>query len=237
MQRGHGHVDVAQRHLSCAIHVRIRPEAPPCLVCKEPWPGVTGDVSLAATAQQVGLSIQNQHEPDMLNGMPPPPQRFLVLCCAQYGISCNWRKVEILPIHCEPHIPKPDGPPIRIRESMVYLEGLLHASGTATAELNRRLGLEPADFHALCRVWKHAVLDTTTKVQTFSCYGRTCTATSELCQIILCFVNNDSCNFWGVLRNSVFRDGSFQLTMTTTHLGHRSVQTCLRCSGVDRKLE
>ena len=38
----------------------------------------------------------------------------------------NWRKVEILPINCEPHIPKPDSSPIRIRESIVYLGGLLH---------------------------------------------------------------------------------------------------------------
>ena len=42
------------------------------------------------------------------------------------------------------------------------------ASGKATAELNRRLGLATADFHALCRVWKHTVLDTAQKVQIFS---------------------------------------------------------------------
>ena len=70
--------------------------------------------------------------------------------------------------HVTLHIPKPDGSPIRIRESMVYLGGLLHVSGKATAELTRRLGLATADFHALCRVWKHAVLDTSKKVQIFS---------------------------------------------------------------------
>ena len=75
---------------------------------------------------------------------------------------------KILPINCEPHIPKPDGSPIRIRESMVYLGGLLHVSGKATAELTRRLSLATAHFHALCRLWKHAVLDTSKKVQIFS---------------------------------------------------------------------
>ena len=61
-----------------------------------------------------------------------------------------------MPVRCETALAKPDGQRVPDKESMVYLGGLLSASGRNGPELSRRLGLAIADFETLCKVWKHA---------------------------------------------------------------------------------
>jgi hypothetical protein len=86
---------------------------------------------------------------------------------SKYGLSFNWRKLEILPVRCDAKIAKPDGSYIIEKDRLVYLGSLLSSDGLAGPELNRRLGAAKAEFHTLSKVWSHAKLDTTKKLQIF----------------------------------------------------------------------
>ena len=85
-----------------------------------------------------------------------------------YGLSLNWEKTEVLPIGCDAAIQGPNGEHIKNKTSLVYLGSVISASGSITSEVNRRLGMAKADFDALNRVWKHAHLTCTKKLQIFS---------------------------------------------------------------------
>ena len=77
---------------------------------------------------------------------------------SNYGLAFNWSKLEALPVCCGTALTKPDGTPIPSKDSMVYLGGLLSATGRSGPELSRRLGMASADFETLCKVRKPARL-------------------------------------------------------------------------------
>ena len=86
---------------------------------------------------------------------------------ANYGLAFNWGKIEVMPVRCETDLDKPDGKRVPNKESMVYLGGLLSASGKNGPELSRRIGMATADFETLCKVWKHARVTLRKKIAIF----------------------------------------------------------------------
>ena len=84
---------------------------------------------------------------------------------AEYGLSFNWSKLEVLPVRATTAIYKPDGTAVQNKDSMLYLGSSLSADGRAGSELNRRLGMARADFSTLARVWKHASISRRRKLQ------------------------------------------------------------------------
>ncbi|CAE8632912.1 unnamed protein product [Polarella glacialis] len=73
----------------------------------------------------------------------------------RYGLSFNWKKLEILPINCDCFIAAPGGDWIKQQEKMTYLGSILCADGTAGSELSRRIGEGRGVFDKLRRVWNH----------------------------------------------------------------------------------
>ena len=59
---------------------------------------------------------------------------------AQYGLSFNEGKLEVLRINHSGHLYKTDGDKIKEKEAMVYLGSLLSADGKVQADLGRRIG-------------------------------------------------------------------------------------------------
>ena len=86
---------------------------------------------------------------------------------AGYGLAYNWSKLESLPIRCADHIIKPDGTPVKSKQSMLYLGVLLSADGRLGSEFGRRLGLAQADFRILQKVWAHASISTSRKLRIY----------------------------------------------------------------------
>eukprot|EP00933_Yihiella_yeosuensis_P047365 TRINITY_DN4317_c0_g4_i1.p1 TRINITY_DN4317_c0_g4~~TRINITY_DN4317_c0_g4_i1.p1 ORF type:complete len:298 (-),score=44.55 TRINITY_DN4317_c0_g4_i1:33-926(-) len=84
-----------------------------------------------------------------------------------YGLSFNWKKLELLAIGCDPHLATPDGSWVKRRETMVYLGSLLASDAGSGSELNRRIGAAKADFEKLQRVWSHANIGTARKLRIF----------------------------------------------------------------------
>ena len=79
-------------HLSCMLQMRMRCPSPACMHCRDPWPGDSADIALIQACQEANLPIVNswedlpvQGEHDPFAGMPPRPERVLVLCCASVG--------------------------------------------------------------------------------------------------------------------------------------------------------
>ena len=83
---------------------------------------------------------------------------------AEYGLAFNWSKLESLPIRCADQVIKPDGMPVKTKQSMLYLGSLLSADGRIGSEFGRRLGLAQADFRTLQKVWAHASISTSRKL-------------------------------------------------------------------------
>jgi hypothetical protein len=86
---------------------------------------------------------------------------------SHYGLSFNWRKLEVLPVRCEAKICKPDGAYVPEKSSLVYLGSLLSSDGLAGSELNRRLGAASSEFKTLSRIWSHAKLSVEKKLRIF----------------------------------------------------------------------
>ena len=97
---------------------------------------------------------------------------------AEYGMTFNWKKLEMLPVRTTGQIKKPDGDAIKSKDSMLYLGSLLSADGGVASEMGRRLGMAQSDFQTLDRIWKHSTLSRTKKIRIFNacictklCYG------------------------------------------------------------------
>ena len=86
---------------------------------------------------------------------------------ANYGLECNWKKLEVLSIGCDPQLRRPDGVLIPQKQSLVYLGAVLSASGTIQAELSRRLGKARSEFEALSRVWNRSTVPAHRKILIF----------------------------------------------------------------------
>ena len=71
---------------------------------------------------------------------------------ANYGLSFNWQKLEMLTVRCQAQVSKPDGSMVESKDHLVYLGGMLSANGQPGPELDRRLGAARGDFHTLQRM-------------------------------------------------------------------------------------
>ena len=60
---------------------------------------------------------------------------------SQYGLSINWKKVEIMTVRCDAQISSADGKILDPKTSLAYLGATIHNSGVIDSELNRRLGM------------------------------------------------------------------------------------------------
>ena len=86
----------------------------------------------------------------------------------QYGLQLNWSKCEVLPVNTHGVIKSPDGRQLPVKPSISYLGSTLAADGRITTELARRLGKATREFNSLKRVWAHAGVGLTRKVQMFN---------------------------------------------------------------------
>ena len=75
-------------HLECAVQLRLREIDPPCIQCRNPWPGPAADSQLYSACQREGIPFQNtwvplpqRPESGICDGMPAPPERVVALCC------------------------------------------------------------------------------------------------------------------------------------------------------------
>ena len=96
----------------------------------------------------------------------------------EYGLTFNWKKLEVLPVRIEAKIVTPTHEQVTNKESMVYLGSLLPADGRIASEIRRRLGAAQADLNVLSRVWRHSTLNRKKKLRIFDacicsklCYG------------------------------------------------------------------
>ena len=80
--------------------------------------------------------------------------------------------METMPIGGFFHIPEPDGTFVQCKSFLVYLGGLVDATGKFHPELNRGLGAARADFKSFERVGKHSCITPQRKIQIFdACVG------------------------------------------------------------------
>ena len=86
----------------------------------------------------------------------------------EYGLSFNWKKLEMLPIRSDGIIHAANGEVIQKKESMIYLGNILSSDGHITSELSRRIGLACADFSTIDRIWKHSTLGRKKKIEIFN---------------------------------------------------------------------
>ena len=93
--------------------------------------------------------------------------RYIQQAGENYGLSFNWRKLELLPVRCEAAIAKPDGNDVVSKDSIVYLGSLLSKNGKIGPELSRRLGAAKSDFCTLAKVWSHSNISMQKKLKVF----------------------------------------------------------------------
>ena len=87
---------------------------------------------------------------------------------SEYGLSLHWGKIQLLSVRSAETIHTPDGTIVTSKNSMIYLGGLLSRDGHGEKELSRRLGMAHADFKALTRLWSHANVTKTRKLDVFN---------------------------------------------------------------------
>ena len=87
---------------------------------------------------------------------------------AIYGLEINWSKTVQIQVCKQYVINRPDGNPIvQVREA-VYLGGLVTCDGKAGRELVRRLGEGRRVFDGLEKIWSHAGITRSRKLQIYS---------------------------------------------------------------------
>ena len=87
---------------------------------------------------------------------------------SMYGLSFNWKKLELVSSTEVSSISAPTGDAISPKGQIVYLECTITADGTAGSELNRRLGAARAEFEQLRRVWSHSGISRARKLEIFN---------------------------------------------------------------------
>ena len=65
------------------------------------------------------------------------------------GLSCNWSKLEALTARTQASFQRPDGKPVPVKESILYLGSALAADRRVSSELGRRIGQAQAYFRSL----------------------------------------------------------------------------------------
>ena len=87
---------------------------------------------------------------------------------AIYGLEINWSKTVQIQVCTQYVINRPDGNPIvQVREA-VYFGGLVTCDGKAGRELVRRLGEGRRVFDGLEKIWSHAGITRSRKLQIYS---------------------------------------------------------------------
>ena len=89
---------------------------------------------------------------------------------SQYELTFNWKKLEQLNVKCDDIVTQADGEPITSKQSMLYLGSLLSCDGRIEAELGRRLGACKSAFETPRRVWSHANIYASRKMQIFNTF-------------------------------------------------------------------
>ena len=85
----------------------------------------------------------------------------------KYGLEFNNSKLEALQIGCEEDILDEFGKVVKKKDSLVYLGSLLCADGRIHSEVSRRIGAASSAFKELDRVWKHANICKTKKLEIY----------------------------------------------------------------------
>ena len=85
-----------------------------------------------------------------------------------YGLEPNWEKTLHLQIRHNGDIFTPQGTPVKVVTSAVYLGSLLRADGRTGASTARRIGEARATFDSLKTVWKHANITRQRKLYIFN---------------------------------------------------------------------
>ena len=85
-----------------------------------------------------------------------------------YGLTFEWKKIELVSSFEIPSITAPTGEPIKAKEQAVYLGCSLAADGSAGSEVNRRLGGARDEFEKLRRVWAHSGITRARKLEVFN---------------------------------------------------------------------
>jgi len=84
-----------------------------------------------------------------------------------YGLTFNWKKLELVSPTDIPSIYAPTGDEIKPKKQTVYLGCIITADGTAGSELNRRIGGAREEFEKLRRVWAHSGISRGRKLEIF----------------------------------------------------------------------
>ena len=62
-------------------------------------------------------------------------------CGKHYGLSLNWRKVELMKVRSNAHLQNGAGDLVQEKEALTYLGTQLASDGRCGSELNRRIGM------------------------------------------------------------------------------------------------
>ena len=81
------------------------------------------------------------------------PPIFIPEAGAIFGLSANWENAVAMPTTGFCPINEPNGTLMQCKSALVYLSGLLDATGNLHAKLNRGLGAARTDFTTLENVW------------------------------------------------------------------------------------
>ena len=85
----------------------------------------------------------------------------------RYGLEFNHAKFEALQIDCNDDIVNEFGAAVKKKDSLVYLGSLISVDGRTHSEVSRRIGLASAVFKELDRVWRHASICKTKKLEIY----------------------------------------------------------------------
>ncbi|CAK0816222.1 unnamed protein product [Prorocentrum cordatum] len=85
-----------------------------------------------------------------------------------YGLSFNWKKLELVSSTDVASITVPTGDEIKSKSKIVYLGCAITSDGTSGSELNRRIGAAREEFETLRRVWSHSGISRARKLEIFN---------------------------------------------------------------------
>ena len=92
----------------------------------------------------------------------------LIMRAQMYGLEPNWGKTVHLQIRHNSDIFTPQGAPVKVVSSAVYLGSLLREDGNTGASIARRVGEARGAFESLKTVWKHANITRQRKLYLFN---------------------------------------------------------------------
>ena len=85
----------------------------------------------------------------------------------EYGLELNNKKLEMMIVNGDTDIFVGDGSRIKCKDALVYLGSFLSKDGRINVELGRRIGSAKQAFNELERLWCHASVSITKKLEVF----------------------------------------------------------------------